>query len=158
MITPIPVLLLISADSGFSCSSSGTFHVAVSTDVLGRALTRTVMVISGCADVRVSDSEPMVSIVPYIFPPYHCLLSLQSRVIQQMRMHVHHSCGVSLLFLGQGGCKFTPVIVQIFFIENIIFVCGIVLGSGACRFCFLLLRGLLFVQRTAQGIYRVSPP
>lgn len=36
MITPIPVLLLISADSGFLAHHLETFHMAVSTDVLGR--------------------------------------------------------------------------------------------------------------------------
>ena len=80
--------------------------MAVSTDVLGRGTdTYRHGDFSGCAVVRVNDSEPMVSIVPYIFHHIIVYCHFQKSCHSTNAMHVHHRAELAFSSLGRAAAN-----------------------------------------------------
>ena len=59
----------------------------------------------------------------------------RNSVFQQLRLHVHHAACVGCFFFRKAGGKFTPVVVEVFFIKDIIFPVGICLRDGSRSLC-----------------------
>lgn len=72
-------------------------------------------------------------------------------VFHQVRVHVHHTSGIGALFFGKTGCEFTPVVVQVSFVDDVVFPLFGRLGRFSGLFRRLVLCRRLSGVRMADG-------
>mgnify|MGYP007063281632 CR=1 FL=1 len=113
-IIPAPMLLLILADWDSFYSSSGNVlhgyrHVCFQSGHLPVLSSYCLKFFSAICLINIFDllnnelNDFFYHLVVYQY--------FESSIIQQFRMHIHHTCRVRFLFNRQISCKFTPIIV-----------------------------------------------
>lgn len=111
-IIPAPMLLLILADWDSFTHHLETFYMAIGTYVFSRGTYpychRYFSVMETFPQVVLNCLNQLRHIFFYHLVVYQYF---ESSIIQQFRMHIHHTCRVRFLFNRQISCKFTPIIV-----------------------------------------------